>query len=46
MKGIKMGLLGVCLGVAGLAAASNNFIALVFAFLSVTTAIASFFVKD
>lgn len=46
MKGIKAGLLGVCLGIAGLAAASYNMIAMAFAFAGVAVAIAAFFVKD
>ena len=46
MKGIKTGLLGVCLGIMGLAAASNNFIAIAFAFASVTAAVMAFFIKD
>lgn len=46
MKGIKLGLLGVCLGLAGLAAASNNFAAMAFSYVSVTAAIAAFFVKE
>lgn len=46
MKGIKLGLLGVCLGIAGLAGASNNIVAIGFAFVSVTVAIAGLFTKD
>ena len=46
MKGIKTGLLGVCLGIAGLAVASNNIIAMAFGYLSVLAAFAAFFIKD
>jgi len=46
MKGVKIGLLGVCLGIAGLAFASSNVIAMGFAFVSITAAIAALFVKD
>lgn len=46
MKGVKLGLLGVSLGIVGLAGASNNVIAVAFAFVGVTVSIAGFFVKD
>ena len=46
MKGVKVGLLGVCLSLMGLAAATNNVIAVGLGFIGVTVAVAAVFVKD
>jgi len=46
MKGVKVGLLGVCLSLMGLAVASNNIIAIGLGFIGVTVSVAAMFVKD
>ena len=46
MKSIKVGLLGVCLGIMGLAAATNHIIAIGMGFIGVTVAVAALFVRD
>ena len=46
MKGIKLGLLGICLCIAGLAFASSNVIAIGFSFVGIATAVAALCVKN
>ena len=46
MKGTKLGLLGVCFGLTGIAIATNNDAAFILAFLGVVMAVAGLFVKD
>jgi len=46
MKGIKLGLVGVCVSLLGIAFASNNVGAMAAAFLGTTLAIAGCFIKD
>ena len=45
MEGIKISLLGVCLGILGLAAATNHIIAIGLCFVGVTVSVAALFVK-
>lgn len=46
MKGVKLGLLGVCFGIMGLASATNNAVAIGVAFLGIVAAVAGICVKD
>lgn len=46
MKGVKVGMLGICMSLMGLAAASNNVIAIGLGFIGVTAAVAALFMKD
>ena len=46
MKGIKLGILGVCVGLLGISLGTLNFFAICGAALGVVLAIAGCFVKD
>ena len=46
MKGIKLGLVGVCLGLTGIAIATNNDAAIATAFIGFVLASAGMFLKD
>lgn len=46
MKGVKVGLLGVCLSLMGLAVASNNIIAIGLGFIGLAVSVAALFVKE
>lgn len=46
MKGVKVGLLGICLSLMGLAAASNNIVAIGLGFIGVTVSVSALFVKE
>lgn len=46
MKGIKLGIVGVCVSLLGIAFAMNHFTAICGAFLGLLFAAAAFFVKE
>lgn len=46
MKGIKLGIAGVCVSLLGIVFAMNNFVAIVAAAVGLLLAIAGCFVKD
>lgn len=46
MKGIKLGIVGVCLGLLGIAFSTNNILAIGGAFLGLIVAVIGCFVKD
>lgn len=46
MKGIKLGIVGICLGLCGIAFTTNNIIAISGTFMAVILSIIGFFIKD
>ena len=46
MKGIKIGIVGVCVSLVGIAFAMNNFIAISAAFVGLLLSIVGCFIKD
>ena len=46
MKGIKIGILGICISLLGIAFAMNNFIAICGAAIGVLFSLAGYFIKD
>ena len=46
MKGIKLGIVGICLGLCGIAFATNNIIAIGCTFIGMVLSIIGLFIKD
>ena len=46
MKGIKIGMLGICLGLLGISFTTNNIIAISCTFVGVILAVIGLFIKD
>lgn len=46
MKGIKIGIVGVCVSLVGIAFTMNNFIAISAAFAGLLLSIVGYFIKD
>ena len=46
MKGIKLGIVGICLGLCGIAFVTNNIIAIGCTFIGLVSLIIGLFIKD